>query len=321
VTLRDIARSIYRRTNKNASVPNAETQARIIGFINDRHRDVLTDFPQLRDETFTFPTVDSQQQYALPEHGIASISRIVDRSNRIRLVQKSDDWLDTVDPNPESGTSIVWVPQSYTQVHTQPSAACEVFIKSTSASDVNRAYVEGYDSGGYRRTAEVTMTGVTAVSLDTTITTWIQIDKVYLSEEAVGTVTLHSVSGAGTQLSKIAIGDTYAKFISFLLWPTPSAVVTLSARIRRAIGEMSKPTDEPLLPIDFHQMLAVGARLDEYEHTDDSRRGLAETEWDRWHKKLTTHLVATPDTRIDLNTDLAHGVGMSRLGSNYPAGT
>jgi hypothetical protein len=321
MTLRDLERSVYRRLSKNVSVPNAETQARIRGFLNDRHRDILTDYPQLRDTNLTFASVAGTQQYALPEQGIADILRIWDPTNRIRLAYNDDDWLRANDPNPDSGTPVRWIPQSFTQVHTQPSNASEIFVDSTSASDVNRCYIEGITTGGYRRTAEVTMTGVTAVSLSSAITDWIQIDKFYLSEEAVGAVTLHEDASGGTELSKIAIGDTYAKYLSFLLWPTPSAIITYSVRVRRAIIDMVQPLDEPLLPVDFHQMLAVGARLDEYEHNDDSRRRTAEVEWDRWENKLISRMVAHPDRHLTLNAEPTQAGEMSTLGSWFPRGT
>lgn len=319
MTLRDIERSVYRRLNKGVNPPNAETQARIRLFINERHRRILRDYPRLRDDVIAFDTVASEPQYAIPEQGIVRINRICDVLNHRVLQQQPLAWLRAMDPNPPEGTPYVWVPNGYMQVHTQPADASEVFVKSTSASDVNRCYVEGMVTGGDRRVAEVTMTGVTAVSLDATIATWAQIDKFYLSEAAVGTVTLHADSGAGDELSQIAIGDTYAKFLSFLLYPTPSDVLTYTADIMRGIGDMSHPLDEPLLPADFHDLIAIGARLDEYEHTDDARRRLAEVEWDEGLKALTSWMVATPSTRIDLN-----GITQpapSSLGRWFPRGS
>lgn len=319
MTLRDIERSVYRRLNKNASVPNPTTESRIRTFINERHRRLLRMYPRLREDVITFASVESQQRYALPEQGIARINRMWETTNDVTLEQKTLGWLRTADADPQTGTPIIWVPVSQTQVHTQPSAAAEVFIKSTSASDVNRAYIEGVVTGGYRRTAEVTMTGTTAVSLDTTITSWIQIDKCYLSEQAVGTVTLHQTSGAGTELSRIAIGDTYGTFHSFLLWPTPASVITYTLDITRAVADMVQPNDEPLLPVDFHDLLSIGARLDEYEHTDDARRRLAEVEWDEGVKALQSWLVVLPSQRLDLNGEMRPG--FSRLGPDYPAGS
>lgn len=321
MTLRDLERAVYRRLNKNASVPNHETQQRIRTFINERHRMLLRKFSHLRDTTLAFDTVAGIQAYALPEQGIARVNRIWDTTNDYSLEQRSLGWLRSVDPDPPQATPTYWIPEGYAQVHTQPDDASEVFVTSTSASDVNRCYVEGMITGGHRRTAEVTMTGTTAVSLSATIANWIQIDKFYLSEDAVGTVTLHADSGAGDELSKIAIGDTYAKYLSFLLYPTPSAVVEYACDVTRWIADMVNPLDEPLLPADFHDLLSIGARLDEYEHSDDSRRRLAEVEWDEGVKDLTSWLVAHPSVRIDLNTEMARAGERSRLGPWYPAGS
>jgi hypothetical protein len=319
VTLRELERSVYRKLGKATNPPNADTQARIRGAINDRHKQILRKFPTLRDDTLAFDSVANQQDYAIPEQGIARINRIWETTNDRPLDQRSLAWLRAMDPDPQTSTPCAWVPFGYQQVHTQPSDASQVFVDSTSASDTCRAYVEGIVTGGYRRKAEVTMTGTTAVSLDTSITTWVQIDKFYLSEEAVGTVTLHEDASGGTELSRIAIGDTYAKFIAFLLYPIPSAVITYTCDVTRSIAEMVNPTDEPLLPADFHDLLAIGARLDEYEKTDDSRRRLAEVEWDEGIKALTSWIVAHPDVHVDLNGATERGT--SRLGAWYPAGS
>ena len=321
MTLRDLERMVYRRLNKNASVPNAETQQRIRGFINERHRRLLRTYPQLRDDVLTFTSVDGQQDYAFPEPGIARINRIWDTTNDRVLNQQSLTWLRTVDPDPQESTPEAWVPLSYTQVHTQPSDPSSVYVKSTSASDVNRCYVEGLITNGYRRAVEVTMTGTTAVDVSSAITSWIQIDKFYLSAAAVGTVTLHEDSGSGTELSRITVGDAYAKFFTFLLWPTPSAAVTYHCDVSYGIFDMVNPLDEPLLPSDFHDLLAIGARLDEYEHTDDSRRRLAEIEWDEGLKHLTQWIVVQPSGRIDLNAEATQGGNRSALGPWFPAGS
>ena len=299
MTLRDLERAVYRRLNKNASVPNAETQARIREFLNTRHRMLLRmpGMDELRSDVLTVTSVAGQQVYAVPEQGVARIDRVWDPTNRMPLAQRTKSWLRNTDPVPPSGTPVAWIPASFTQVHTQPTAAAEVFAISTSANDTNEVYVEGRVTGGDRRRASVIMTGTTGVSLDTTITNWIQIDKFYLAEEAQGTVTLHTSSGAGTQLSYITIGDTYAKFWSFYLYPTPSAVVTYNVDVVLGVFDMRNPLDEPLLPLDFHDLLAVGARLDEYEHTDDDRRRLAEVEWDQGVKALKAFVQNPPEYR------------------------
>lgn len=317
MTLQELERITYRRLGKgNPTSPDSETQTRIRQFINERHRKLLRKFPHLRDDVMTFASVNATQRYALPEHGVARINRIWETTNDRRLDMKSLTWLRTQDPDPQSSTPWAWVPLSYTQVATQPSDASEVFVDST-AGDTGTCFVEGIIAGGYRRTASVTMTGTTAVSLSTTITNWIQIDKFYLSAAAVGIVTLHEDVSGGTELSRIAIGDTYAKFLSFLLYPTPSAAITYNVDITRAVGDMSQANDEPLLPVDFHDLLSVGARMDEYEKSDDlGRRRIAEKEWDDGEKELTSWITSHPDYRPTLHREPR---GISTLGAYFPA--
>ena len=320
MTLRDIERQVYRRLSKNVGTPNPETQERIRGFINERHRHLLRKFSQLRDDVMAFDSVADQQDYSVAEHGIARINRIWETTSDWSLEQKSLAWLRTEDSDPQTGTPIYWVPNSYVQVHTQPDDASEIFVDSTSASDVGRCYVAGMRTDGIRAVAEVTMTGTTAVSVSTAIVDWVQIDKFYLDRAAVGTVTLHEDASGGTELSRIGTGDTYAKFMSFLLYPTPSDVVTYYMDVTRSIEDMVHPMDEPLLPLDFHDLLAIGARLDEYEKADDSRRRTAEIEWDEGVKALTSWMVSHPSIHIDLNAERGT-TGRSRLGAWYPAGS
>lgn len=298
MTLRDLERAVYRRLNKNAAVPNAETQARIREFLNTRHRMLLRlpGMDELRSDILMFDSVAGEPQYSVPEQGLARIDRIWDVSGRMPLGQRTKAWLRATDPVPTSGTPVAWIPASFTQVHSQPDDAAEVFVVSSSANDTAECFVEGRITGGDRRKASVIMTGTTAVSLDATIQ-WIQIDKFYLGEEAQGRVSLHDTSGAGPELSYVVQGQTYAKFWSFLLYPTPSAVLTYQIDVTLGIFDMMNPLDEPLLPIDFHDLLAVGARLDEYEHTDDDRRRLAEIEWDQGVKALKAFVQNPPEYR------------------------
>ncbi len=310
---------VYRRLNKNEAPPKGETQARIRGFLNERHRRILRDFPQLRDDVLSIVSVEDQDRSAVPEEGIARMTRIWDSTNRRRLEQRSLQWLRTADPVPDTGTPCVWAPISQTQVHTQPEDASELFVISTDANDVCRCYVEGIVSDNTRRRVEVTLTGTTGVSIDATIIDWIEIDKFYIAEEAAGSVSLLEDSDVGTELALITPGTTSASYLSFLLWPTPAAVVNYDIDVTRGVMDMANPTDTPLLPLDFHDLLAIGARLDEYEHTDDSRRRIAEVEWDEGVKALTSWIVAHPDTRIDLNAE--RRLERSTLGPWFPRDT
>jgi hypothetical protein len=290
---------LARRLNKTSSTLVTDTATRFKETLNERHRELLRrpGMLSLRWGTITVASVASQQGYALPLHGIARVNRIWDESNRIKLQYRDLGWLREIDPNPVSGRPVYWIPTGMMQVHTQPANASQVFVKSTAGGDTSQTcYVEGYITGGYRRTASVTLTGTSGVSLSAAITNFIQIDKCYLSAVPVGVVTLHEDSGSGTELSKIGIGDTYASFLSFLLYPTPSGVVTYTLDITRSIADMSNDTDEPLLPEDFHDLLLDGAELQELTKSDDpSRYAMVREQWEQGKRELMAWVQDHPD--------------------------
>jgi hypothetical protein len=168
------------------------------------------------------------------------------------------------DPSRWTGTPDFYVPMGFTRIHTRPSAACELFVKSTSASDTGTAYVEVVRSDGYTRSLSAVMTGVTAVSLGAAITDVIDVQDFYISVAAVGTVTLHSVSGAGTELSRIPIGQLAGRFLRYALVPTPSQVITYIIDGEAPIVDMTIDSDEPFPNPDFHDILEDGAVHDEW---------------------------------------------------------
>lgn len=301
MTFLQAQQELARRLNKTAGTLVTDTGTRFKERLNNRHRELLRmpGMESLRWGNVTFASVASQAGYALPMQGVARVNRIYDTSNRIKLTYKDLAWLRAVDPNPSTGQAEYWIPTGNVQVHTQPSNASEVFIKSTSASDTTQTcYVEGIITGGYRRTASVTLTGATAVSLNTAITNWILIDKCYLSAVGVGIVTLHEDSGAGTELSRIAIGDTYGKFFSFLLYQTPSAVVTYNCDITRTIPTLSNDNDEFWIDDDFHDLVLDGAELSELAKGDDrSRYEMVRERWETGKKLFKFWVQDHPDWR------------------------
>lgn len=293
--------NLARRLNKTAGTLVTDTGTRFKERLNERHRELLRQpgMGSLRWGNMTFASVASQQGYALPMQGVARIDRGYDPSGRIKLKRRDLAWFREMDPNPQTGQPGYIIETGNVQVHTQPSDASEVFVKSTSASDTSQTcYVEGIITGGYRRTASVTLTGATAVSLNTAITNWILIDKCYLSAVGVGIVTLHEDSGSGTELSRIAIGDTFGSFLSFLLYPTPSAVVTYRVDITRTIPTLSNDTDEFWIHEDFHDVILDGAQMDELVKSDDrSRYELVANRWMQGKKDLRSWVQDHPDWR------------------------
>jgi hypothetical protein len=296
------------------------TATRYKDALNEVHRALLRQpgMEPLRYALMTVASVAGQQAYAVPAQGVARINRIWETTNDRKLEYRTLDWLRRVDPNPQQGTPWAWIPTGYVEVHTQPSNASEIFVKSSAAGDTTQtAYIEGFITGGYYRTASVTLTGTTAVSLSAAITSFIQITKFYLSAAAAGTVTLHEDSGAGTELARIAIGDVRAQFYAFLLYDTPSAVVTYSLDVLRAIPDMSNDTDEPLIPEDFHDLLIDKAERKELRKQDDpNRMVMLDRDIAAAESELRSFITNHPDWRPQFGGPTEE---RSRLGGWFPA--
>lgn len=322
MNLLQLKQRMARRTNKNASSLDSTVSARFTDFLNEAHREELRKpgRESLRWATTTFASVSGTQQYALPTEGVARINRIWETTNDRKLVYRTMDWLREVDPDPSQGTPWAWIPAGYVEVHTQPSDASSVFVKSSAAGDTTQtAYVEGIVTGGYYRTASVTLTGTTAVNLSSAISTFERITKFYVSATCTGAVTLHEDSGAGTELSKITIGKTRAQFYSLLLHDIPSSAITYTCDILRGIPEMSNNTDEPLLPEDFHDVLLYRALMKEYTKGDDPKRWQQfKGEYDQATRDLDTFLTAHPDWRPQWGGE---SIERSALGAWFPAGS
>ena len=222
-----LLQKLARRLNKNATTIDALTQSRLLDFLNERERRLLTlpGLSHLRHATITLASVVDQADYVLPS--LSKIDRIWDATNARTLYELSLQDYRLMDPNSLSGTpeAFVWRGQQATAKN--PADASELFVKSTTTDTTQVAYVEGVITGGYPRTASVTLTGTTAVTLDSTITTWIRVDKFYLSAVGVGTITLHEDRGVGTELARIAIGFLQTKYWVFELAPQPAGVNTV----------------------------------------------------------------------------------------------
>lgn len=295
---------------------NPATKSRYANSLNEAHRQLLrmTGMESLRYASMTFASVADRKLYAVPTHGVARINRITEQTNDRRLEYRTPDWLDGVAPDPTAGTPWAWIPRGYTDVHTQPSAAAGLYVGSTSGSDTGPAYVEGIRTGGYYGTASVTMTGTITAAVGS-LTDFIAITKFYLANAAIGTVTLHQSSG--TELSRIAIGDVRAQFYTFQLYQTPSAAVTYTADILRAIPDMEQDADEPLLPEDFHDVLIDMAEMKELRKQDDPNRFmLLAADVTRGKRDLVTFVVNHPDWRPSWDGHLGE---ISTLGAWFPA--
>jgi hypothetical protein len=318
MTFLEILQDIYRRTNK-PTTPEAETQTRIKAFVNQRHRTLLSmpGIDQMRDATSTFDSVADTPRVALPQALTRIKAMFQTDPNNWRLMEKSLDWLRTINPQQNSGTPIYYVPKGYEYVSKQPSDASAVYIKSSSASDTGTVYVQGIRTGGIIGSASQTMTGATAVQIGS-FSDWEQIDKLYVSTAAVGSITLHEDSGSGTELAQISIGRYRPYYFVVLLWPTPAEVQEYSFDFEREILDLVNDTDEPYLPSDYHDLLSIGGRMDEYEKMDDPRYQAAKRAYDEKFASFQYYIHGRASERL-IPRSTSGRIGYSDLGGYYPA--
>lgn len=323
MTLSEILAGIYEESSYQTA-PAAAVITRLTRWVNEGVRSVLSE-PGLErladsDAPLTVASVINQARYVTPE-AVARINSISERTNDMVLDAMSLEDYRRVSPDPTAttGTSTNYVPIGRVAVAVQPSNASEIFVKSTAAGDTTQtAFIEGIITGGYMRTASVTLNGTTAVSLAAAITTFEEITDFYLSATAAGTVTLLEDSGAGTELARITIGAKRPRYYAFYLWPTPAAVVSYLVDYRREIVDLVNAADEPPIPTDYHAMLIAYAVMREFELQGEKAR--VELARQRYQARLSRLKYSTQNIPGELPV-LGRGrqVGRSRLGGMYPA--
>ena len=320
MTLSDLENDLYRRLNYDATPATAVT-TRLRALLNETQNEILAEpgMGALINGAFTFASVADTAQYSVPQ-AAAKIKTLYEITNDRRLEPRSLDWYRSLYPDNAAitGTPEYYVDLGLTSIATQPAAATELFADSTAAGDTNIAYIEGWRTTGYFNSNNVTMTGVTGVTFDAAITDWVFLTKFFISAAAVGSVTLQTTSAGGTVLATIPIGQTYARYRRIALVPTPSAAVTYTIDFEWDPQNMSVANDEPLLPLKFHRLLGIGARMKEYEKKDDTRYRDAKADFDRGLNKLKFYMLHQAAGRPNLRGRVQRG--FSTLGPNYPSG-
>lgn len=113
-------------------------------------------------------------------------------------------------------------------------------------------------------------------------------------------------------------GSATSKF-DLYLYQTPNAVITYTADITSVLTALSADADVPILPVDFHDLLFLGALVDEYRHMDDTRLSVVQGQYgDRERQfKYWMHETAAGSTAIRDERRL----WPSQLGPWFPAGS
>jgi hypothetical protein len=321
VTLSELLADLYRRFGY-ASSPASEISTRFTALLNETQAEILSrpGLSSLLHGSLVVASEASTPTLALPP-AVARVKAIYEGTNDQRLTPRSLDWYRTAYPDTSAvtGTPDSFVDLGFLGVAKQPSDASEIFVDSTAAGDTNTAYIEGYRTGGYFKALSVSMTGTTAVSLSASFADFVLITKFYLSAAAVGTVTLHEDASGGTELARIPIGQTHARYRRIALAPTPSSAITYTVDLEWDPQNMANATDEPILPPRFHRLLGMGARVREYEKKDDSRYRDMLREYERGISDLIYFVASDAVGSPVMGRSSARRP--SQLGAWYPAGS
>lgn len=314
--LTDILAESYRRLGFAAS-PAAVDTTRLTGFANAEVKEVLSDpiLSKLRRRTLPFSTIQDVATCTLPQ-AVTAIHSIVDRTNQRELDERDQAWIREQDPGRSfsSGTPEAFAVIDYASaIARQPSDSSQLLIKSSSASDVQVAYIEIINADGYIQTANVTLTGVTALNIGPADS--VSILDLYLASTAVGEVTLHEDTGSGTELAKIGIGKTRARYIMLEIFPTPSAVVTLHVDADVTITDLVNGTDESSIPDEFNEVIIYGVMQREFDKREKSDlANKHERSKGKWVSRLHFHM----HRKASGDRETPH---RSQLGPFYPQGS
>ena len=303
-----------------ASSPAAAISTRIRGYLNDRHRRLLT-LPGTeicRRETGPSVTLVANQAIYALDMPIQKVLSIRDTTNDQRLVQRDLDWYRRVDPDPQSGTQEYWIPMRWGPA-LRDIGGTGLWVASSSASDTDvNVSVETIDTNGSVTTVTANTDGVTRVAIGAA-TNHQRLLRFNADAAAVGVLSLFDAAAAGNTVSKILLGRTQAQFLEIALWPTPAAADTIVVDYVHYIRDFTVAYDEPQLPTDFHYLVALGAKIDEANKKDDKARVQQWMgEWETGKRLLINFLNNHAETII-VPGEL-DDTGRSNLGAAFPAG-
>lgn len=324
MNLSAILAELYRRTDQPAS-PGTAVVTRFQGFVNTTHRQILgtPGFDTLRTAPpLTFASVANQSRYGLPP-AVSRIDAIVDRTTALKLKQVELSAIREEDPAAvNTGPADRFAVRGYQQVQTQPTAATGLWAVCSANDTTTAVNVETVRTGGYRYTGTATLNGTTRVQIGTvgTFTDHIEVDKFYLTPvgtASIGTVSLYDAAAAGNELARIAIGGTFARYLTIVLYPTPASVITYYVDYVRDVPDIVNVNDEPLLPQDFHYLLVEGALIKEWTKANDAdRRAMAEKDFAKGMSALKYYVNCPPDFLPSRGGSVME---RSRFGANFPA--
>ncbi len=319
MTFGEIQADLWRRTGY-ATTPDARVVERLAAFCNEAQDAILAEpgMASLLYGTLTVDSVASRARYGISS--VAQVRSITETDNDQKLHARSLNWYRTANPDPASneGTPDSYVPLGIVAVQQVPAiTGTGLWAVSSDAADTIAVHVSGIRLGGYPHTIAATdLTGTTRVALGT-LTDYIDVTDCKLRKVCVGDVSLYDAVTSGNLLAVIPRGQLESRYWGFLLHPTPSAATTYVCDVEHEVVKLVHATDVPLLPPRFHRLVAIKARMSEYEFLGSEKYAVAETEYVRELGKLRASLLPPDYVMVPGGGPTHEG---SNLGPWFPAG-
>lgn len=306
------------------AAPPAATIARIKASVNRTHRKLLSTpgISRLRDDVMPITAFAGIARSGLPPV-VSRIRGITDRLNNVPLLEiaLADIRVMNASQTFASGYPTHFAVVGYRPVQLQPTVATGLWAVSSSATDTAgpAVFVQTFTTGGYSLSDTEPLTGLTRVAIGTGTprVDHIEVTRFYLSAACVGDISLWTAASGGTELARIEVGKTSQHYLTVEWFPVQSGDSTEYVDYTRNIPDLVQNFDEPLLPIDFHSLLGLGARIREYELLDDDRLAGAMRDYREEVAALTSYVLNDGDQIASLRSRT--GVRRSAFGSNYPA--
>lgn len=119
----------------------------------------------------------------------------------------------------------------------------------------------------------------------------------------------------GIPAAYVFLGSSSTSALQVQLWPTPQGAYSYTVDYTAGIADMTADAEVPLLPEDFHHLLALGAQADEWRRADDDRYAQLRQDIELELRNLNAFLWDLADA-TDARRDIGPG---SRLGAWFPA--
>lgn len=121
------------------------------------------------------------------------------------------------------------------------------------------------------------------------------------------------LSTAGNPEAYINLGRALTGLLQVQLWPTPQGAYTYTLDYTAQLADMTEDSEEPLLPLDFHEVLSLGAQYHEWKRADDDRKDEVRADLEDGLKALNRWVWDLADSTS------APPIGRSNLGAWFPA--